>query len=47
MPMNKNAVIRYRYIDECLSHKHKFFTTREICDYVNKQLQMEDRKSVV
>lgn len=41
MPMNKNAVIRYRYIDECLSHKHKFFTTREICDYVNEQLQMD------
>lgn len=41
MPMNKNAVIRYRYIDECLSHKHKRFTTREICDYVNEQLQMD------
>lgn len=41
MPMNKNAVIRYRYIDECLSHKHKRFTTQEICDYVNEQLQMD------
>lgn len=39
--MNKNAVIRYRYIDECLSHKHKRFTTREICDYVNERLQMD------
>lgn len=41
MPMNKNAVIRYCYIDECLSHKHKRFTTQEICDYVNRQLQMD------
>lgn len=41
MPTNKNAVIRYRYIDECLSHKHKRFTTQEICDYVNERLQID------
>lgn len=46
MPMNKNAVIRYRHIDSCLSHKHKRFTTQEIADYVNEKLREDDFPTV-
>lgn len=38
MPKNKNAVIRYRYIDELLSNRYKYITTRELTDTVNERL---------
>ena len=41
MPMNKNAVIRYKILDELLSHKHKRYTTAEMAEIVNGQLQLD------
>ena len=38
MPTNKNAVIRYRYIDELLSNRHKRYSTSEITEIVNEKL---------
>ena len=38
MPTNKNAVIRYRYIDELLSNRNKRYSTAEIADIVNEKL---------
>jgi predicted DNA-binding transcriptional regulator YafY len=38
MPTNKNAVIRYRYIDELLSNRHKRYSTAEITEIVNEKL---------
>ncbi len=38
MPTNKNAVIRYRYIDELLSNRNKRYSTVEIADIVNEKL---------
>lgn len=38
MPKNKNAVIRYRYIDELLSNKYKYLSTSELTDEVNRRL---------
>ncbi len=38
MPTNKNAVIRYRYIDELLSNRHKRYSTTEITEIVNEKL---------
>ena len=39
MPKNKNAVIRYMYIDELLSNRYKYITTRELTDTVNERLE--------
>lgn len=39
--MNKQAVIRYRIIDELLSHKHKRYTTAEIAEIVNEKLSFD------
>lgn len=38
MPTNKNAVIRYRYIDELLSNRNKRYSTAEIAEIVNEKL---------
>lgn len=38
MPKNKNAVIRYRYIDELLSNRSRYITTRELAEKVNERL---------
>lgn len=38
MPTNKNAVIRYRYIDELLSNRNKQYSTADIADIVNEKL---------
>ncbi|MBQ2884877.1 MAG: WYL domain-containing protein [Alphaproteobacteria bacterium] len=46
MPKNKNAVIRYRYIDELLSNRNRYITTRELADKVNKRLVEDGYESV-
>ena len=38
MPTNKNAVIRYRYLDELLSNRNKRYSTAEIAEIVNEKL---------
>lgn len=46
MPTNKNAIIRYKYIDELLSNRHKRYSTAEIADIVNKKLMQDSYKPV-
>ena len=46
MPKNKNAVIRYRYIDELLSNRNRYINTRELADKVNKRLVEDGYESV-
>ena len=46
MPKNKNAVIRYRYIDELLSNKYKYLSTSELTDEVNRRLVADGYQSV-
>lgn len=38
MPANKNALIRYRYLDELLSSRVRFYTRQELTDKVNENL---------
>ena len=38
MPANKNALIRYRYLDELLSSRVKYYTRQELTDKVNEHL---------
>ena len=44
MPTKKNAVIRYRYIDELLSNRNKRYSTVEIADIVNCQFSFDNFK---
>lgn len=46
MPMNKNAVIRYKILDELLSHKHKRYTTAEMAEIVNERLELDGFNTV-
>lgn len=38
MPANKNALIRYRYLDEMLSSRVRYYTRQELTDKINEQL---------
>lgn len=38
MPANKNALIRYRYLDELLSSRVKYYTRQELTDKINEHL---------
>lgn len=38
MPANKNAVIRYRILDELLSDSHHYYTRKDLCDKCNEKL---------
>ena len=38
MPANKNALIRYRYLDELLSSRVKYYTRQELTDKLNEHL---------
>lgn len=46
MATNKNAVIRYMFIDDMLKSKSNHYTTREICDECNKYLENSDKPTV-
>ena len=39
MPANKNAVLRYKYLDDLLSDRHHHYTLSEIADKVNGKLE--------
>ncbi len=39
MPKNKNAVIRYKLLDDALSDRHHNYSMNEITDRVNRQLE--------
>ena len=38
MPSNKNALIRYRYLDELLSSRVRYYTRQELTDKLNEHL---------
>ena len=38
MPANKNALVRYRYLDELLSSRVKYYTRQELTDKLNEHL---------
>ena len=38
MPANKNAVLRYKIIDEILSDNHHLYNITELIDKVNERL---------
>ena len=38
MPANKNAVIRYMYLDQMLSDRHHYYTRADLCDRCNELL---------
>ena len=41
MPANKNAVIRYMYLDQMLSDRHHYYTRADLCDRCNELLTRE------
>ena len=38
MPANKNAVIRYMYLDQMLSDRHHYYSRADLCDKCNARL---------
>lgn len=46
MPINKNAMIRYRYLDELLSSKYKRYSIAEITELVNDKLTLDGFETV-
>lgn len=47
MPSNKNALIRYRYLDELLSSRVKYYTRQELTDKLNEHLAVPVSKRCV
>lgn len=47
MPANKNALIRYRYLDELLSSRVKYYTRQELTDKLNEHLSKSVSKRFV
>lgn len=39
MPSNKNALIRYKYLDRLLSDRHHYYTMRDLSEKVNEMLE--------
>ncbi len=39
MPSNKNALTRYKYLDEMLSDRHHYFTIADLTERVNEKLE--------
>ncbi|MBO4589567.1 MAG: WYL domain-containing protein [Bacteroidaceae bacterium] len=46
MPTNKNAIIRYRYLDELLSDSHHYYNVNDLVDKVNENLRNNEYKEV-
>lgn len=38
MPTNKNAIVRYKYLDDLLSDRHHYYNTRELWEKCNEKL---------
>lgn len=47
MPANKNALIRYRYLDDLLSSRVKYYTRQELTDKLNEHLSKSVSKRCV
>ena len=46
MAVNKNAVIRYMYLDQMLSDRHHHYTRRDLTEKCNKHLRADGFKEV-
>ncbi len=46
MPNTKNALVRYKYLDELLSDHHHYYCRRELADKVNAMLERDGYKTV-
>jgi len=46
MPANKNAVIRYWYLDELLADAYHYYSTKDICLKVNNHLEEDGFETV-
>lgn len=44
LPINKNALLRYRALDRCIRNKGKVFTVTDLLDTVNDALSIADFK---
>ena len=42
MPTNKNALIRYRYLDRLLSDRHHYYTIRDLTEKVNEMMERDE-----
>ena len=41
MPLNKNAIIRYMYLDQMLSDRFNKYTARDLLKKVNERLELD------
>ena len=41
MPLNKNAIIRYMYLDQLLSDRYNKYTCRDLFMKVNERLELD------
>ena len=41
MPINKNALIRYKYLDKLLSDRHHYYTIRDLTEKVNEMMEKD------
>ena len=46
MPTNKNALIRYKYLDRLLSDHHHYYNIHELTEKVNEKLENDGFKEV-
>lgn len=46
MPSNKNAMTRYKYLDELLSDRHHYYDTNDLTNLCNKRLAEADLPTV-
>lgn len=46
MPVNNNALFRYRILDRCFKNKHRNYTIDDLLDEVNENLIDQTGKGV-
>lgn len=46
MPSNKNALVRYKYLDEMLSNRHHYYTIKDLTDKCNEKLREDEQPEV-
>lgn len=47
MPLNKNAIIRYKFLDDLLSDRHHYYSIHDLTEKVNERLESIGCKPVV
>ena len=46
MPVNNNALLRYRVLDRCFKNKHRNYTIDDLLDEVNENLIDQTGKGI-